>query len=113
MASVRSRSILRVGAVAAILFFVSPSAAFAEDPPTTEVPFELERDVTECVSANPPPNCGRKPTSSGDRGGAMQFATLGAIVVGLGVIFTVVFRNTVRADKAKSAALPEDKPGYF
>lgn len=113
MASVRSRSILRVGAVAAILFFVSPTAAFAEDPPTTEVPFELERDVTECVSANPPPNCGRKPTSSGDRGGAMQFATLGAIVVGLGVIFTVVFRNTFRADKAKSAALPEDKPGYF
>jgi hypothetical protein len=113
MASVRSRSILRVGALAAILFFVSPPAAFAEDPPTTEVPFELERDVTECVSANPPPNCGRKPTSSGDRGGAMQFATLGAIALGLGVIFTVVFRNTVRADKAKSAALPEDKPGYF
>lgn len=113
MASVRSRSILRVGALAAILFFVSSPAAFAEDPPTTEVPFELERDVTECVSANPPPNCGRKPTSSGDRGGAMQFATLGAIALGLGVIFTVVFRNTVRADKAKSAALPEDKPGYF
>jgi hypothetical protein len=43
----------------------------------------------------------------------MQFATLGAIVVGLGVIFTVVVRNTVRADKEKSAALPEDKPGYF
>ena len=113
MASVRSRSILRVGAVTAILFLVSPTATFAEDPPTTEVPFELERDVTECVSANPPPNCGRKPTSSGDRGGAMQFATLGAIVVGLGVIFTVVVRNTVRKDKEKSAALSDDKPGYF
>ena len=113
MATVRSRSILRVGAVTAILFLVSPSATFAEDPPTTEVPFELEREVTECVSANPPPNCGRRPTSSGDRGGAMQFATLGAIVAGLGVIFTVVFRNTVRADKEKSTDLPVDKPGYF
>jgi hypothetical protein len=43
----------------------------------------------------------------------MQFATLGAIVAGLGVISTVVVRNTVRKDKEKSAALSDDKPGYF
>ena len=113
MADVRMRSVLGVGVAALCLSLTQPTAVFAEDVPSTDTVFDLERDLSDCISAYPPPNCGRKPTSSGDRGGAMQYATFGAIVAGLSVIFTVVFRNTIRADKKKSENLPENTPGYF
>ena len=115
MAPVRIRTLLGAVAAATLLSLAQPVIVHAEDTTdtTADTTFDLERDLSDCVNSNPQPNCGRKPTSSGDRGGAMQYATFGAIVVGLSVIFTVVFRNVIRADRDKEKNLPENTPGYF
>ena len=42
----------------------------------------------------PRPNSGHDPEDAGDRGGALQLALLGLIVVGVGVIGVKVFRQT-------------------
>jgi hypothetical protein len=42
----------------------------------------------------PRPNSGHEPEDAGDRGGALQLALLGLIVVGVGVIGVKVFRQT-------------------
>jgi hypothetical protein len=57
-------------------------------PPVTNDFMDLERDVSECISAMPKPGCGREPTSSGDRGGAMQIALFGIILVAMAGIGT-------------------------
>ena len=57
-------------------------------PPVTNDFMDLERDVSECISAMPKPGCGREPTSSGDRGGAMQIALFGVLMLGMAVIGT-------------------------
>ena len=45
----------------------------ADGPDSTINDFlDLERSLTECISSNPPPGCGRVPTSPGDRGGWQQ-----------------------------------------
>lgn len=115
MSAVRIRPALGAVATAAIITFAQPVIVHAEDSTNTtaDTTFDLERDLSDCVNSNPQPNCGRKPTSSGDRGGAMQYATFAAIVVGLSIIFTVVFRNVIRADREKEKNLPENTPGYF
>ena len=111
----RFRRLLRILVAAVAIVLIHPGVVRAEEisPPSTENPFTIERDLSDCVSALPKPDCGRKPTASGDRGGAMQYATFAAIIAGLAVIFTVVFRNTLRADRAKAENLPENTPGYF
>lgn len=115
MSAVRIRPTLAAVAALATFALSQPVIVHAEDSTdtTADTTFDLERDLSDCVNSNPQPNCGRKPTSSGDRGGAMQYATFAAIVVGLSVIFTVVFRNVIRADREKEKNLPEDTPGYF
>jgi hypothetical protein len=50
----------------------------------------------------PRPGCGIEPTQAGDRGGTLQFAVFGLIIIGLAVIFTVVFRNVVRRDRRRA-----------
>ncbi|MBU3689664.1 MAG: hypothetical protein FGM29_08940 [Actinobacteria bacterium] len=57
-------------------------------PPVTNDFLDLDRDVSECISAMPKPGCGREPTSSGDRGGAMQLALFGIILVAMAGIGT-------------------------
>jgi hypothetical protein len=42
----------------------------------------------------PRPNSGHEPTEAGDRGGALQLAVLGLIVVGVGFVGYKVFRQT-------------------
>jgi hypothetical protein len=42
----------------------------------------------------PRPNSGHEPSEAGDRGGALQLALLGLIVVGVGVVGYKVFRQT-------------------
>ena len=39
---------------------------------------------------------------SGDRGGIMQYVTLGVIVVGLLIILTVIVRSVARTDRVKN-----------
>lgn len=64
--------------------------------------YPLEGDVDECIGLLPKPGCGYEPTQAGDRGGALQFAIFGLIIVGVVVMFTVVFRNVLRRDKERA-----------
>lgn len=64
--------------------------------------YPLEGDVDTCIGLLPRPGCGVEPTQAGDRGGALQFAVFGLIIVGLAVIFTIVFRNVIRRDKQRA-----------
>lgn len=70
-----------------------------ESPVTTNDFLDLERDVTQCISSNPLPGCGREPTSSGDRGGWQQLLLFGILIVGLGIVFGRVFVAVKRGDK--------------
>ena len=69
---------------------------------TTLYGWDLERDPSECIGLMQKPGCGTKPTDAGERGGPLQYATFGVIILGLVVIFTVVFRNVLRADRRKA-----------
>lgn len=62
----------------------------------------IERDPSECIGLLPKPGCGTKPTDAGERGGSLQVATFAVILIGLAVIFTVVFRNVLRTDRRKA-----------
>ncbi len=64
---------------------------------------DLERSLTECISSNPPPGCGRVPTSPGDRGGWQQLLLFGVMMGGISVIFWRVARAVRRRDTAVQA----------
>jgi hypothetical protein len=64
--------------------------------------YPLEGDVDDCIGLLPKPGCGYEPTQAGDRGGALQFAVFGLIIVGVVVVFSVVFRNVIRRDKERA-----------
>ena len=69
-------------------------------PPTTENDFmNLERDVTTCISSNPPPDCGRAPTSSSDRGGWQQLLLFFIMFLGMAFIFWRVFLSVRARDR--------------
>ena len=70
---------------------------------TTVFVYPLEGDVDSCIGLLPKPGCGVEPTQAGDRGGGLQFAVFGLIIVGLAVVFTVVFRNVIRRDRELAA----------
>ena len=59
---------------------------------------DLERSLSECISSNPPPGCGREPTGPGDRGGWQQLALFGVMTSGMGLIFWRVSRAVRRRD---------------
>lgn len=62
----------------------------------------------ECASpAIVKPNCGVAPEQSGDRGGALQYTVWALLVVGLIVVFTVVFRSARRTNLARRAEVGE------
>ena len=70
---------------------------------TTVFVYPLEGDVDSCIGLLPKPGCGVEPTQAGDRGGGLQLAVFGLIIVGLAVVFTVVFRNVIRRDRERAA----------
>ena len=70
---------------------------------TTVFVYPLEGDVDSCIGLLPKPGCGVEPTQAGDRGGVLQFAVFGLVIVGLAVVFTVVFRNVIRRDRERAA----------
>lgn len=74
----------------------------AETTPTSVYVYPLEGDVDECIGLLPKPGCGYAPTQAGDRGGALQYAVFGLIIVGIVVVFSVVFRNVIRRDKEQA-----------
>lgn len=76
-----------------------------DDSATTETTmfvYPLEGDVDACIGLLQRPGCGIEPTQAGDRGGGLQFAVFGLIMVGIAVIFTVVFRNVLKRDKERA-----------
>ena len=66
--------------------------------------YDLEKDPSDCIGLLQKPGCGKAPEDAGERGGSLQYLTFAVILIGLAVIFTVVFRNVLRADKAKAAS---------
>ena len=77
-------------------------ASDAGTTPTSVYVYPLEGDVDECIGLLPKPGCGYAPTQAGDRGGALQYAVFGLIIVGIVVVFSVVFRNVIRHDKEQA-----------
>ena len=95
-------SVAPLGAVASNASATTPPPA----PPVTNDFMDLERDVSECISAMPKPGCGREPTSSGDRGGAMQIALFGIILVamaGIGTRIAFAVRARDRVEDVEKA----------
>lgn len=81
--------------------------ANSEVTSTTLYGWGIERDPSECIGLLQKPGCGTKPTDAGERGGSLQLATFAALVLGLVIIFTVVFRNVLRADRRKAAEVTD------
>lgn len=65
---------------------------------------DLERDLSECISSNPLPGCGREPTSPGDRGGWQQLLLFGIMMGGIATIFWRISRAVRARDRSLSAA---------
>ena len=98
----------------AVLLTLAPfglSAARAVDAPTdstvataevtdTTYVYDLVNDPSECINSNPRPDCGKKPQSSGDRGGWMQYTVFFVMLAGVGFIASVLIRNVIRRDRA-------------
>ena len=86
------------------------SSALATTPPAPPVTndfMDLDRDVSECISAMPKPGCGREPTTSGDRGGAMQLALFGIILVAMAGIGTRVAFAVRARDRATTTGVTD------
>ncbi len=73
-------------------------ATIAPDATEENVYLDLERSMTECISALPKPGCGREPVDSGDRGGWQQLLVFGVLMtamagIGVRVAFSVRARS--------------------
>jgi hypothetical protein len=107
----------------AILLTLAPfgiSAVHAADTPTdstvasTEVTettyvYDLENEPSECINSNPRPDCGKKPQSSGDRGGWMQYTVFFVMLAGVGVVASVLIRNVIRRDRAIAERMSQNE----
>lgn len=86
------RSFVATAATCLALSTGVPSTAASTTPISEQVPstnefLDLERDLSQCISSNPLPGCGREPTSAGDRGGWQQLLLFGIMMGGIAVIF--------------------------
>ena len=105
----------------AVLLTLAPfglSAAHAADTPTdstvAEVTdstyvYDLVNEPSECINSNPRPNCGKKPPSSGDRGGWMQYTVFLVMLGGLGAVSSVLIRNVIRRDRAIAEKMSQNE----
>jgi len=107
----------------AVLLTLAPfrlSAVRAADAPTdstiaaTEVTdttyvYDLVNDPSECINSNPRPNCGKKPQSSGDRGGWMQYTVFLVMLGGVGAVSSVLIRNVIRRDRAIAEKMSQNE----
>jgi len=116
----RSITVISLAAVSIVapLSFGSPVGASVppggeDSPPVTNDFMDLERDVSECISAMPKPGCGREPTSSGDRGGWQQLVVFGVLMVGMagiGVRIAVSVRARDRESASEQVGAERDGP---
>ena len=107
----------------AVLLMLAPfglSAARAADAPTdstvataevtdTTYVYDLVNDPSECINSNPRPDCGKKPQSSGDRGGWMQYTVFFVMLAGVGFIASVLIRNVIRRDRAIAEKMSQNE----
>lgn len=105
----------------AVLLTLAPfglSAVHAADTPTdstvAEVTdstyvYDLVNEPSECINSNPRPDCGKKPQSSGDRGGWMQYTVFLVMVAGVGVVSSVLIRNVIRRDRAIAESMSQNE----
>jgi len=84
------------------------TVAVAEVTDSTYV-YDLVNDPSECINSNPRPDCGKKPQSSGDRGGWMQYTVFLVMLAGVGVVGSVLIRNVIRRDRAIAEKMSQDK----
>jgi hypothetical protein len=95
--------------VTGLMLFLAPAradAAPAQDEPTTTSPtFGSNPDAPE-QHIIPRPNSGTPPQDAGDRGGALQFLVLGAIVVGVSLVATLAIRESRHNRATTSAPAP-------
>jgi len=105
----------------AVLLTLAPfglSAVHAADTPTdstvaevtdTTYVYDLVNDPSECINSNPRPNCGKKPQSSGDRGGWMQYTVFLVMLGGVGAVSSVLIRNVIRRDRAIAEKMSQNE----
>ena len=105
----------------AVLLTLAPfglSAVHAADTPTdstvAEVTdstyvYDLVNEPSECINSNPRPNCGKKPQSSGDRGGWMQYTVFLVMLGGVGAVSSVLIRNVIRRDRTIAEKMSQNE----
>jgi len=107
----------------AVLLTLAPfglSAVHAADAPTdstvaaaevtdTTYVYDLVNEPSECINSNPRPDCGKKPQSSGDRGGWMQYTVFLIMLAGVGVVGSVLIRNVIRRDREIAERMSQNK----
>jgi hypothetical protein len=84
------------------------TVAGAEVTETTYV-YDLVNEPSECINSNPRPDCGKKPQSSGDRGGWMQYTVFFVMLAGVGFIASVLIRNVIRRDRAIAERMSQNE----
>jgi hypothetical protein len=62
-------------------------------------------DLSQCVNSEPRPNCGHKPQSSGDPGGAGQLVLFGLLIFATVLFGVVIARSTIRVTRARNRQL--------
>ncbi len=105
----------------AVLFTLAPfglSVVRAADTPTdstvaevtdTTYVYDLVNEPSECINSNPRPDCGKKPQSSGDRGGWMQYTVFLVMLGGVGAVSSVLIRNVIRRDRAIAEKMSQNE----
>jgi uncharacterized protein HemX len=78
-------------ALACVVALGVPAAAQESDPTTTVAP------EAESPRIIPRPNSGAEPQETGDRGGALQLALLGLLIVVIGGAVLLLVRQSQRA----------------
>jgi hypothetical protein len=105
----------------AVLLTLAPfglSAVHAADTPTDSTVadvtdstyvYDLVNEPSECINSNPRPDCGKKPQSSGDRGGWMQYTVFLVMLGGVGAVSSVLIRNVIRRDRAIAEKMSQNE----
>ena len=85
------------------------STVAASDVTDTTYVWDLVNEPSECINSNPRPDCGKKPQSSGDRGGWMQYTVFAVMLAGVGVVGSVLIRNVIRRDRAIAERMSQNE----
>jgi hypothetical protein len=105
----------------AVLLTLAPfglSAVHAADTPTDSTVadvtdstyvYDLVNEPSECINSNPRPDCGKKPQSSGDRGGWMQYTVFLVMLGGVGAVSSVLIRNVIRRDRTIAEKMSQNE----